>query len=162
MYSSLSFTSLTLAFHSLIEVGTPDRSVLTLTAILDPLSPFARSAAPVLQQLSSLPLTHIKIYLISTKLSSVDLPTLSGRVFRTRTKFEADRSDVQPAVRFALPVGAVVDVKATRGGEELAGPGGQGGETVKVEEGVKKVVFAKVEVVSAKQQKKEGHARDEL
>lgn len=132
--------------------------------MLDPLSPFARSAAPLLQQLSTIPLVQIRIYLIPSKVSSVDLSSLSGRIFRTRIKFE-DRSEVKPAVSFGprLPVGAVLDVKAFRHGEELAGSGGQGGETVKIEkEGVKTVTFVKAEIASAKEQKKEGHARDEL
>ncbi|GAA5855799.1 hypothetical protein JCM8547_000360 [Rhodosporidiobolus lusitaniae] len=148
------------------STGTANRTTLTITAVLDPLSPFGRAIAPLLEQLSALPLTHLKVYLKPSTLSSVDLTTLSGRAFAVRTQFDNFAQEVKPVVNLAcgLPAGVVLEnVRATLpGGEELAGPGGPGGETVKVEkEGqVKEIVFAKVEVKGAK--KAEGHVRDEL
>ncbi|GAA5974262.1 hypothetical protein JCM11641_003363 [Rhodosporidiobolus odoratus] len=158
-------------------VGDPSRSMFSLTATLDPLSPTARAVVPILHSLSSLPLAQTRIYLLPSTLSQLDLTTLSGRSFPITPLFsEEDESEAKPFVRLGqgLPIGAgvVLDVKAfLPSGEVLSGPGGEGGETVKLEPGqegervIKEVVFTKVKVPGvggAEVQKLGEHVRDEL
>ncbi|GAA6037240.1 hypothetical protein JCM8097_008638 [Rhodosporidiobolus ruineniae] len=152
--------------------GNPTTSLYTFTAVLDPLSPFARDALPLLHSLKDFAaLSHIKVYLLPPSSSSVtklDLATYHGRAFPFTLHFDDETGALlRPSVQVArgLPVGATLDVRArlTETGEELAGPGGKGGESVKIEEEgeVKEVVFAKVGAAT-KEKKAEEHVRDEL
>ncbi|GAA5913386.1 hypothetical protein JCM6882_004106 [Rhodosporidiobolus microsporus] len=151
-----------------IAVGDPSRSMFSFTAVLDPLSPFARATLPILHSLASFTLTHVRVYLVPSTVPTVDLTSVRRRSFPTSITFDEDGQEIKPFVQLArgIPVGSVFDVKATRSttGEELAGPGGKGSETIKIEkEGeVVEVVFGEVKGVAAKEKKAEAHVRDEL
>jgi len=142
-------------------------------AVLDPLGPLARQVAPFLLGLRSHTLVSYRIFLLPASAhTTVDLTTLSGRSFPAKVQFGEDQHERAPSVDFAgLPEGAVVDIKAfvpqTR--EEFSGPGGKGGESVRIggggEEGKPQVVVftsageeKEVEEVEEKAQ----HVRDEL
>lgn len=112
-----------------------------------------------------MPLFAVKAYLLpSASSTKPDFTTLSGRPFPVETLFDDNDTETVPRVTFAgLPEGAVLDVKVFDGktGEALAGPGGQGGETVVVEKDAKEVVFGQVVEVKSEEDVK-AHVRDEL
>ncbi|KPV76430.1 uncharacterized protein RHOBADRAFT_52440 [Rhodotorula graminis WP1] len=156
-----------------ITHGNRDRAMFEFVAVLDPLGPLARQVAPLLLGLRSHTLVSYRVFLLPASASTtVDLKTLSGRSFPAKIQFGEDQHERAPSVDFAgLPEGAVLDVKAfvpqTR--EEFSGPGGKGGESVRVvgrgEEGKPQVVLfssageeKEVEAVEDKAQ----HVRDEL
>ncbi|GAA6011345.1 hypothetical protein JCM10207_008308 [Rhodosporidiobolus poonsookiae] len=140
-------------------------NVYLLTAVIDPLGPTARTLVPVLQALTEFPLFNARIYLLPSALSKVDLTTVSGVSYPFVPQFDANQDEEKYAVSLGhgLPAGTVLDVHvkllSTEG--ELAGPGGQGGETVTVEKVPKEVVFAKVGG-AVKVEKATEHVRDEL
>ncbi|BGP14496.1 hypothetical protein JCM10213_003082 [Rhodosporidiobolus nylandii] len=152
---------------STFAINDPSGAIFSFTAALDPLSPTARSVLPLLQSFSTFPLTHIRLYLLPTKLDTIDASVSSGRAFPIAPFFEDDRQEAKPSVQLAhgLPAGAILDFKAVLPtGERLAGPGGEGGETVRLESELKEVVFAKVKGAAAVDEAKRAskHLRDEL
>ncbi|BGP38538.1 killer toxin resistant protein [Rhodotorula kratochvilovae] len=148
--------------------GNRDKAMFDIVAVLDPLSPFARQVAPFLQGLKSHTLVSYRVYLLPASSSShVDLATLSGRWFPARTVFGADQGVAPHSVDFVgLPAGAVLDVKAyvPATGEQFSGPGGKGGESVKIGEADHVVVFTSAGEGAAAQeaQGEKAHVRDEL
>uniref|UniRef100_A0A0K3C8L8 BY PROTMAP: gi/342320670/gb/EGU12609.1/ Proteophosphoglycan ppg4 [Rhodotorula glutinis ATCC 204091] n=1 Tax=Rhodotorula toruloides TaxID=5286 RepID=A0A0K3C8L8_RHOTO len=145
--------------------GEPSHALFLFTAVFDPLSPFGRTVAPILETVRTMPLFAVKAYLLpSASSTKPDFTTLSGRPFPVETLFDDNDTETVPRVTFAgLPEGAVLDVKVFDGktGEALAGPGGQGGETVVVEKDAKEVVFGQVVEVKSEEDVK-AHVRDEL
>ncbi|GEM06799.1 UDP-glucose:glycoprotein glucosyltransferase [Rhodotorula toruloides] len=144
--------------------GEASHALFLVTAIFDPLSPFGRTVAPILETIRTMPLFAVKAYLLPSSSTSPDLDILTGRAFAVETLFDDNDTETAPRVTFAgLPEGTVLDVKVFDGktGETLAGPGGQGGETVVVEKTAKEVVFGQVVEVTSDEDVK-AHVRDEL
>lgn len=145
--------------------GEAPHALFLVTAVFDPLSPFGRTVAPILETIRAMPLFAVKAYLLPSASSvSPDFTTLSGRPFAVETLFDDNDTETAPRVTFTgLPEGTVLDVKVFDGktGEALAGPGGQGGETLVVESGAKDVVFGQVVEVKSEEDVK-AHVRDEL
>ncbi|KAL7343033.1 Proteophosphoglycan ppg4 [Rhodotorula toruloides] len=145
--------------------GELSHALFLVTAVLDPLSPFGRTVAPILETIRTMPLFAIKAYLLpSASSTKPDFNVLSGRPFPVETLFDDNNTETVPRVTFAgLPEGAVLDVKVYDGktGEVLAGPGGQGGETIIVEKDAKEVVYGQVVEVESEEDVK-AHVRDEL
>ncbi|GAA5852391.1 hypothetical protein JCM9279_001186 [Rhodotorula babjevae] len=152
-----------------------DHAMYEIVAVLDPLGPLARQVAPFLVGLRSHTLVSYRVFLLPASThTAVDLKTLSGRSFPAKVQFDEDQHERAPSVDFAgLPEGAVLDVKAyvPQTGVEFSGPGGKGGESVKVvdggEEGKPQVVLfssagEEKEVEEEVVEEKAQHVRDEL
>jgi len=161
---------LTRSLHSTITHGDRDRAMFELVAVLDPVGPLARQVAPFLLGLKTHTLVAYRVFLLPASPSTtLDLQTLSGRFFPAKVAFGEDQRELPHAVDFAgLPEGAVLDVKAfvPKTGEEFSGPGGKGGESVKVvasEGGPQVVLFSSAgEEQEAAGEEKAQHVRDEL
>ncbi|TNY21400.1 Proteophosphoglycan ppg4, partial [Rhodotorula diobovata] len=153
-----------------ITHGDRDRAMFELVAVLDPVGPLARQVAPFLLGLKTHTLVAYRVFLLPASPSTtLDLQTLSGRFFPAKVAFGEDQRELPHAVDFAgLPEGAVLDVKAfvPKTGEEFSGPGGKGGESVKVvasEGGPQVVLFSSAgEEQEAAGEEKAQHVRDEL
>lgn len=101
---------------------------------MNPVSPFARQVAPVLESLKAHRFVHERVYLIPAAEPELELSKLTARSFPVEIDIqEEDQSERPPAAVFrGLPEGAILDVKAfTLEGEEIPGPGGLGGESVR-------------------------------
>ncbi|GAA6054209.1 hypothetical protein JCM3770_001393 [Rhodotorula araucariae] len=148
--------------------GSREKAMFEIVAVLDPLGPLARQVAPFLQGLKAHTLVSYHVHLLPASASShVDLATLSGRWFPSRTVFGEDQAEAPHSVDFTgLPVGAVLDVKAyvPKTGEQFPGPGGKGGESVKIDDENQVVVFTSAGKGAAAQEEKgeRPHVRDEL
>jgi hypothetical protein len=139
--------------------GNSTNSLFDVVAIVNPVSPFARQVAPVLESLKAHQFVHQRVYLIPAVEPKLELAKLTARSFPLEINIDEDQSERPPSAIFrGLPEGAVLDVKAfTLEGEEIPGPGGLGGESVRAPGKVRFGAVGSNEIPEGHE-----HVRDEL
>lgn len=125
-----------------------------ITAVLDPVSSFARKVIPMLLTLSKEPLFKVDIYLVptSTTPTSEELRISYGTAFDTKLNFDEDTlQEIESVVVFdGLEKGSTVDV--TVGGES---------KRVVIDGSKQELLFGR-SIRGAVQRKEGEHIRDEL
>ncbi|GAA5976038.1 hypothetical protein JCM10908_005365 [Rhodotorula pacifica] len=113
--------------------GNTTNSLFDFVAVVNPLSPFAREVAPLLQSFKTNAYVSSRVYLIPSADPKLELTKLFAKSFPLEIGINEDQSENPPSAVFrGLPEGTILDVKAfPLEGEEIPGPGGLGGESVR-------------------------------